>query len=1569
MQRTIKSIFTFTFIVFSFLLINNFSNKSLYSQELWTNEFDKVNPNLYSVQNKFYSYWNGKDTTQKGIGWKQFKRVEDFWTPRVYPTGNFPNQALLSQEYKKLSDLRNKNRIAKEKNKNNQIQSINKWNFIGPSTSSGGYAGLARVNVVRIMPNDTNVIWAGTSSGGLWKSTNNGTTWTAKTDKIDIMPTLGVNDILINPSNSNIMYMATGDHIGVTYSVGVLKSTDGGENWETTGLAFNRISTRRIYHLEFASNNLNIIYATTNVGIYKTENAGTNWAVVKSGSHRMIKINKNNNNILYAVNQNSFFRSTNAGTSWTQVTNGLPTSNVGRIAMDIAPSDNNTIYLLISNNSSFYNGVYKSVDGGLNWTTQSTSPNILGYQRDASGNSGQGWYDLCIAVNPTDPENITIGGINLWQSTNSGVNWTNRSMWYNGNFGVPTVHADQHFIGYLNPNSTTLYVGNDGAVYRSRDKGLNWSWIGSGIEATQFYKLGVSATDPEMVIAGTQDNGTKLKKSSGWSDVMGGDGMECIIKPTNKNIMYGSIYYGAIEKSTNGGTNFKKINDANNNGSYDDITEAGAWVTPYLLDPNQSNHIYVGMVNVWKSTNEGNNFTRISNFGGTSKLTILEIAPNNSKYMIASNGSNFRFSTDGGTTWGTKTRPGSNFITSYKFHPNDSNIVYATFSGYLSTEKVLLSTNFGTSWTNITGDLINVPVNSSTIYNNSNKNIEKLLIGTDLGVFSQNKGSSQWEDLNEGLPNVIVRELEIQTSDTLLFASTYGRGIWTYNLKQDIVLQKTTLISPPKDSVNIIIKNTFFSWNKTIGADEYQIQISDDIGFLIIETDLIVTDTVVSLNLSKNFKNYYWRVRPKKDNIIGEWSDVFNFRSMVATPNITEPTNNTKNITDFDKVRWNLINNASAYQIIISKTNTFDNFIKNQEVNSISFNLDSLERLTQYFVRVRAKSIDGFGLWSNFISFTTIFNKPKLILPINNNKKVESNPNFIWGQVIGANSYRLIIFEYKNNQWVSILSQIINNNSITNYNYQLEKEKDYRWIVKAIDGTFETISDTFNFRTKIETPLPKFPISNKIIVNSNIKFQIEDNYFDVNRKYEIEINDKQKNILLKSHNSNILNFNLDLDKEIKKLNIINIDEVCFEWRVRSILTANKDTSDWSNFETFCYKAPQLFLITPSNNSNNVIMPEFNFNGLSDISDYTLYLYENEIRKENELKISIDSTYLINNQYVVNIKDLGNNACSKYYWRVATYLNNDTIYSDYWSYNTINSNVENIIPNTNITRKNNDFNFSWTNQSIFDEYEIILSIDEFKTILNTIKTKENNFILKDVNLVDSKLSWKVRGLVIGQEEIYVCDWDKINSNEILTIYNSPKLISPMENQILIEKEVNFNWNKVSIANNYELTLKFNNTTEIYYTKDTTYKFTFSGDVINFEWSVIAIDSLDNSSGKSINPSNRNNSFRTTGILENTINSNITIYPNPASDVLNVDFSNISNTQIQNNVFNKLNSFEYVILDVNGKVLMKKSIELSNNLMSINVNNLSNGVYILQIKGIETNTTNENGKLIYKFIIAR
>lgn len=1566
MHKTFK--LKLLFLVLLLINLTNFSNQIIHSQELWTTEFEKPNPNLYSIQDKFYLYWTGKDSTKKGIGWKQFKRFEDFWIPRVYPTGNFPNQALISQEFEKLNILRSNNRLTNEKlNKSNKIQSINKWNFIGPSTSSGGYNGLARVNVVRINPTDTNIIWAGTSSGGLWKSTNNGDTWTTNTDKLDIMPTLGINDILIDPRNTNTMYIATGDHIGVTYSVGVLKSTNGGETWNTTGLSFNRINTRIIYHLELASNNSNIIYATTNSGIYKSEDAGVNWSVIKSGSHRMIKINKNNNNILYAVNQNSFFRSTNAGTSWTQISTGLPSTDVGRIAMDVAPSDNNVIYLLISNNSNFYRGVYKSIDGGLNWTTQSTTPNILGYERNGSGTSGQGWYDLCIAVNPTEPENIIIGGINLWQSTNSGVNWTNRTMWWDGNFGVPTVHADQHFIGYLNPNSTTIYVGNDGAVYRSRNNGLNWSWIGNGIEGTQFYKLGVSANDPSMVIAGTQDNGTKLKKSTSWSVVMGGDGMECLIKPSNNDIMYGSIYYGAIEKSTNGGNNFRKINDANNDGNYDEINETGGWVTPYLLDPNQSNHIYIGMVNVWKSTNEGVNFTRISNFGGTSKLTILEIAPSNSNFMIASNGNNFRFTTDGGTTWGTKTKPGNNFITSYKFHPTNHNIIYATFSGYSSTEKVLTSTNFGDTWTNITGDLINVPVNSSTIYINGNN--EKLLIASDLGVFSQNKGSSQWLDMNDGLPNVIVRELEIQKSDTLLFASTYGRGIWTYSLKQDIVLEQTSLVYPPKDSTNIMIKNSFFSWRKVLNADEYQIQISDDLGFLVIETDLIVTDTNAMINLNKNFKDYHWRVRAKKGNIFGEWSDVFKFRSMIATPSIIEPINNSKNIIDFDKTRWNLINNASAYQINLSKSETFDKLIKNQEISSISFNLDSLERFTQYYFRVRAKSIDGFGLWSNFISFTTIFDKPKLILPTNNNKKVDTNANFTWGRVLGANSYRLIIFENRNNQWTSILSQIINNNSTLNYNYQLEKEKDYKWIVKAIDGTFENISDTFNFRTKVGNPIPKFPIANKIISNSNVSFQIEDNYSDSNKKYEIEINDKISNMIVKTFVSNTLNFKLDLQEEIKELDIINIDEVCLEWRVRTIIPNHQDTSDWSNFESFCYKTPQLFLNSPSNNSKNITKPEFSFNELSDFKDYTLYLYENEIKTENEVKILIDSTYLINNQYIVKIKDYEVNPCNKYYWRVATYLENDTIYSEYWSYNSINSNVENIQPNSKITRKNNDFNFSWNNQTIFDEYEIILSLDNFETIYKTIKTKENNFILKDVDLIDLTLSWKIRGLVIEQNKIYTCEWDKISSNEILTIYSSPTLISPTENQILTDREVIFNWSKNNIAKNYELILNFNNKTEKYYTKDTTFKFNFKYDVTNFEWSVISIDSLDNSSGRSINPNNRFNTFKTTGIIENTINSNITIYPNPASDVLNVDFSNIYNSQSQNNLFNNSNSFEYSILDISGKLITKKFVDINSNIMSINVNSLANGVYILQIKSQENNSKNENGKLIYKFKIDR
>lgn len=733
--------------------------------------------NFYDIQRSFNRYWEGKDHTEKGRGWKAFKRWEWFWEQRVYPSGEFPNPMQLYNETQ---------RMAATRGKSNKVLT-GTWTEMGPSQSVGGYSGLGRVNCVRTAPANSNIIYVGTPAGGLWKSTNAGTTWTTNTDEL---PSLGVTDVVIDPTDPNIIYIATGDGDGGdTYSVGVMKSTDGGTTWNLTGLNWTTSLGRTINRLLMHPSDPNILLAA-GTGIYKTTNGGTTWTQPHASSHKDMEFKPGDPTVVYAsTGGGTIRRSTNTGDTWTNLSGGLPTTSLGRVALGVTPTNPEYLYALYASNASNFRGFYRSTNSGTAWEEMATTPNILGYEPDGSGTSGQGSYDLAITVSETDANQVFIGGVNNWRTDDGGYSWNIISMWYGGT-GIPEVHADQH-DWYTVPGTSTRYVGNDGGIYRTTNDGMSWTWLGNGLKTTQLYKLGLSATNANVIIAGAQDNGTKVRQSGGtWIDAIGGDGMESAVDYTNANIMYGTLYYGDIFRSANGGSSFSVISNP--------VTESGAWITPFALHPTTPTTIFAGYVNVWKTTNSGSTWAVISSIG-SGTLRNLVIAPSNPQVIYISRSSTLRRTTDGGTTWPVISTPtGAATVTALAIHPTNPDVVWATSSGYSAGNKVWKSTNGGTGWTNISGTLPNVPANT-IVYQNSSP--DRVYVGTDIGVYYRDLNTPGWQDFNTGLPNTVISELEIQYSSGKIRAATYGRGIW-----ESPIIANSLLASTPDSIVVSIIQ-------------------------------------------------------------------------------------------------------------------------------------------------------------------------------------------------------------------------------------------------------------------------------------------------------------------------------------------------------------------------------------------------------------------------------------------------------------------------------------------------------------------------------------------------------------------------------------------------------------------------------------------------------------------------------------------------------------------------------------------------------------------------------------------
>ena len=678
--------------------------------------------NFYDTQHSFNNYWQGR-TIEKGKGWMQFKRWEYFMEPRVFPSGNLPDPDQASKafiEYLASHDI-------------SRVRASNaNWTPLGPSSwmTVSYNPGLGRINCSVAHPTNSNIIFVGSPSGGLWKTTDGGSTWSTVTDDLTV---LGVTSIAIDLTNPNTMYIATGDgDAGDTYSIGVLKSTDGGNTWNSTGLNWAVWQTRTISKLLIHPTSPNILLAATNNGVYKTTNSGVTWTQTLTGSYKDMEFKPGDPTTVYVCGL-QFYKSTNTGDSFSLIISGLPTSGINRMAIVVTDANSDYVYVLACN-----------------------SPNLLGYETNGSDVGGQGWYDLAIAVSPTNANEVYTGGINIWQSTNGGVTWTNKTYWYYP-LASAYVHADIHALDF---HGSILYTGTDGGFFRSPDGGTTWTDLSTGLGITQFYRIGGYPADENLVYGGSQDNGTNRYNTSAWTHVLGADGMETAIDYNNYNIVYACIQNGGLRKSTDGGNSFTSIKS--------NITENGAWVTPYVIDPFNSQALFAGFQNVWKTTNGGTSWSNISAFTG-STLNALAVAPSNPNYIYTSTSSIIYRTTNGGANWTNISAglPGL-FITYIAVANNNPDKIWVTLSGYSSGLKVYSSMNGGSTWTNVSGTLPNLPFNCIVYANSSN---DALYVGADVGLYYRDNSLSDWQLFNTGLPGNCVLPLMAGEFGNLLLSS------------------------------------------------------------------------------------------------------------------------------------------------------------------------------------------------------------------------------------------------------------------------------------------------------------------------------------------------------------------------------------------------------------------------------------------------------------------------------------------------------------------------------------------------------------------------------------------------------------------------------------------------------------------------------------------------------------------------------------------------------------------------------------------------------------------------------
>jgi len=770
-----KRIYTFFLITLMFI----FQSVSLYSQieriigisdpkfsvmrDHFYKQFPKYSEQSYSDEKSGYLR---REHTDKN--YTHFKRWEDFWSTRLMPDGTFPPSNLISDAIFEKNALKAKNKFEQK------LSSKPEWSIIGPIEIPKG-GGNGRINCIQMHPNLPNLIWAGSAAGGAWKSTDYGQTWKTTCDDLFSM---GVSDIAMPWNNPNIVYLATGDDdAGSTYTIGVVKSTDGGTTWNPTGLTWVTSQTQQIYRLLADPKAAGKLYAATSQGLQVTTDAGVTWSKKSNINFRDLEMRTDNPLIMIGCTGSEIHRSTDGGNTWTKITTTIPTT-IGRISLAISPANQEYMYALCSDNSkgSGFGGLYRSVDGGKTWARRSNTPNILSHSVDGSGTGGQGWYDLTIACSYKQPNHVIIGGVNVWRSTDGGTTWEISAHWYGAN-GKPYVHADVHDLDYFPNSDKTIITGTDGGVFSSSNNGLSWTDNSDGLSITQYYHVATAQGLNPSYLGGAQDNGTTRFASNSWSQILGGDGMKCLINPTNSAIVYGAIQNGYLNRSTNSGKDFAGMLNP------DATKESGRWVTPYVFNPKNPTVMYAGFRNIWKSTNGGapGSWEKVSTFANTaSTVKLIAVSPANPNIVLAMNDQVVYESTDAGETWNAKSLPGINIgaITSFEFSHDDEKIAWLTIGGFGNT-RVFKTINSGATWTDISGNLPKIPTN---IIVHEKGSPERLYVGTDIGVYYRDTTTNGWIDYSDGLPNTIVRDLQINYTAKTLMAGTYGRGLWKGNL-------------------------------------------------------------------------------------------------------------------------------------------------------------------------------------------------------------------------------------------------------------------------------------------------------------------------------------------------------------------------------------------------------------------------------------------------------------------------------------------------------------------------------------------------------------------------------------------------------------------------------------------------------------------------------------------------------------------------------------------------------------------------------------------------------------------
>jgi photosystem II stability/assembly factor-like uncharacterized protein len=663
--------------------------------------------------------------------------------------------------------------------------SSGQWTLIGPqpllynaSLGTEGVQHSGQVNALAVDPRNSNVVYLGADGGGVWKTTDGGQAWTPLTD---YQSSLEVGALALDPSNPDVVYAGTdlNNDSFCNDGEGILKSTDGGATWTQLAgpLPYGAGLVARIWSLAVSPSDGNVLLAVdqsaAGIGLYRSADGGNTWnrvvAPETTGNGYQVLFDPTNGSIAYA-SLDTVYKSTDGGDTWAAAngtgSNVLPAGSY--IWLAIAPSSPSTLYAGTGAEPSSGTYMYKTVDGGQNWT-----PLVFP------------WWSSIVLVDPTNPDVVVSGSVGLSESTDGGSSWSSADTAFGGFHGGMAFSAD----------GGVLYMGTEGGVWAASNVTANpWTLtdLNVTLATTDFYNIVIHPTNPSIAFAASASNGValysgQLEWESTACDNGGRDGAFDFMNPSTIYAVCGPP--NAVLKSADGGASFTQMT----NGI--DASELANFPA-MAMDPANSQRLYLAATHVWQSNDGANTWTAISPALGTAIWDqTLAVSPNdpNTVYLGNSNGVYVTTNalTGAAATWtaaGAGLPPNAaqcnyygptcSYLNRLVADPSSAGTAYVVFGGY-TNGQVYKTTNRGTTWTDISGNLPNLKVNDIAV----DPDVPNTLyIATEHGLYVTADGGNTWNPLGTGLPNVAVTALKLQRPTRILYAATLGRSAWDLQL-------------------------------------------------------------------------------------------------------------------------------------------------------------------------------------------------------------------------------------------------------------------------------------------------------------------------------------------------------------------------------------------------------------------------------------------------------------------------------------------------------------------------------------------------------------------------------------------------------------------------------------------------------------------------------------------------------------------------------------------------------------------------------------------------------------------